>query len=134
MQIKHLLLNIKVFFSDLPGPPKDLKITDITRSTCRLTWKPPDNDGGARIKSYYIEKKTVEGKAWTKVNPACASQSLVVPDLVEGQDYLFRIRAENRFGIGPALETFQRTKAKDPICEYNISVTHSSKANLSLNS
>lgn len=106
----------------MPGPPKDLKITDITRSTCRLTWKPPDNDGGERIKSYYIEKKTVEGKAWTKVNPACASQSLVVPDLVEGQDYLFRIRAENRFGIGPALETFQRTRAKDPIREYNISV------------
>lgn len=110
------------FFPDLPGPPKDLKITDITRSTCRLTWKPPDNDGGEKIKSYYIEKKTVEGKAWTKVNPACASQSLVVPDLVEGQDYLFRIRAENRFGIGPALETFQRTRAKDPIREYNISV------------
>lgn len=100
---------------DLPGAPKDITISDITRGTCRLTWKPPDCDGGDRIKSYFIEKKTVEGKAWTKVNPTCTTQSLVVPDLIEGQEYLFRIRAENRFGFGPHTTTTQETKAKDPI-------------------
>lgn len=99
----------------MPGQPKDLKITDVTRGTCRLTWKAPDNDGGERIKSYFIEKKTVSGKAWTKVNPACGSQSFVVPDLIEGQEYLFRVRAENRFGMGPYIDTIQRTKATDPI-------------------
>lgn len=99
----------------MPGAPKDLKISDITRGTCRLSWKPPDCDGGDRIKSYFVEKKTVEGKAWTKVNPACATQSLVVPDLIEGQEYLFRVRAENRFGLGPHITTIQRTKARDPI-------------------
>lgn len=50
-----------------------------------------------------------------QVNPTCAAQSLVVPDLIEGQEYLFRIRAENRFGSGPFVETIQRTKARDPI-------------------
>lgn len=104
-----------LFCLDLPGAPKDIKVTDITRGTCRLSWSPPDSDGGDRIKSYFIEKKTVEGKAWTKVNPACATQSLVVPDLIEGQEYLFRIRAENRFGFGPHTTTIQRTKARDPI-------------------
>lgn len=53
---------------DVPGPPKDLKVTDITRSTMRLIWKLPDTDGGERIKSYFIEKKCVTDKAWTKVN------------------------------------------------------------------
>lgn len=101
------------------------------------------------MKSYFIEKKTVEGKAWTKVlahiltclqwtcrkytetvrlvlklktlislckvNPTCAAQSLVVADLINGQEYLFRIRAENRFGFGPFAETMERTKARDPI-------------------
>lgn len=56
--------------ADLPGPPRDLKISDVTRGTCRLTWKPPECDGGERVKSYFIEKKTAEGKAWTKVQPA----------------------------------------------------------------
>lgn len=55
---------------DVPGPPKDLRVTDITRSTMRLIWKLPDSDGGERIKSYFIEKKCVTDKAWTKVNDA----------------------------------------------------------------
>lgn len=106
---------IHIYFLDLPGPPKDLKVSDITRGSCRLSWKPPDNEGGERIKSYYIEKKTVEGKAWTKVNPTCGSQSFVVCDLIEGQEYLFRVRAQNSLGLGPHTETIQRTKARDPI-------------------
>lgn len=34
----------------------------------RLIWKLPDTDGGERIKSYFVEKKSVIDKAWTKVN------------------------------------------------------------------
>lgn len=102
------------------------------------------------MKSYFIEEKTVHGKAWTKVqrhlppldgsgnnepsagdkhlalvsllqvNPACAAQSLVVPDLIHGQEYLFRIRAENRFGFGPYAETLEGAKARDPIRELRL--------------
>lgn len=53
--------------TDLPGPPRDFKVSDVTRGTCRLTWKPPECDGGERVKSYFIEEKAVQGKAWTKV-------------------------------------------------------------------
>lgn len=61
-------MNLFIFgFLDLPGPPRDLRVSDVTRGTCRLTWKPPQCDGGERVKSYFIEKKTVNGKAWTKV-------------------------------------------------------------------
>lgn len=77
----------------------------------------PDDDGGDRIKGYVIEKKTIDGKAWTKVNPNCGSTSFVVPDLISEQQYFFRVRAENRFGIGPPVETIQRTTARDPICK-----------------
>ena len=48
---------------DVPGAPKDLRVTDITKSTMRLIWKLPDNDGGERIKSYFIEKRCVNDKA-----------------------------------------------------------------------
>ncbi|KAJ8352204.1 hypothetical protein SKAU_G00236800 [Synaphobranchus kaupii] len=109
------VVKVRVNVLDIPGPPKELKVSDIARGTCRLTWKPPDNDGGERIMSYFIEKKTVQGKAWTKVNPACGSQSFVVPDLIEGQEYLFRVRAENSLGMGKHVETIQRTRARDPI-------------------
>lgn len=66
--VSLLVFNFLVCGSaDLPGPPRDFKVSDVTRGTCRLTWKPPQSDGGERVKSYFIEKKTVDGKAWTKV-------------------------------------------------------------------
>lgn len=43
---------------------------------------------------------------------------MVVPDLINGQEYLFRIKAENRFGFGPYAETIDGTKARDPIRTY----------------
>lgn len=75
----------------------------------------PDDDGGDRIRGYVIEKRTIDGKAWTTVNANCGSTSFVVPDLISGQEYFFRVRAENRFGVGPPAETIQRTTARDPI-------------------
>ena len=41
---------------DLPSAPRELKVTGVTRSTCQLQWLPPNNDGGAPIKGYIIEK------------------------------------------------------------------------------
>lgn len=52
-----------------------------------------------------------------QVNAACASQAYVVPGLLEGQDYLFRVRAENRLGFGPFTTTTEPAHARDPICE-----------------
>lgn len=51
------------------------------------------------------------------MNAACASQAYVVPGLLEGQDYLFRVRAENRLGFGPFTVTTDPSRARDPICE-----------------
>lgn len=52
-----------------------------------------------------------------QVNVACASQAYVVPGLLEGQEYLFRVRAENRLGFGPFTVTTDPVRARDPICE-----------------
>lgn len=86
----------------------------------RLIWKLPANDGGERIKSYFIEKKNVTGKAWTIVNQCCFSQAYIVEGLLEGQEYVFRVRAENRLGMGPFTETTEPARARDPICKSQI--------------
>lgn len=54
------------------------------------------------------------------MNAACASQAFVVPGLLEGQDYLFRVRAENRLGFGPFTVTTDPARARDPICEQTL--------------
>lgn len=51
------------------------------------------------------------------MNATCASQAYVVPGLLEGLDYMFRVRAENRLGFGPFTETAEPVRARDPICK-----------------
>lgn len=59
----------------------------------------------------------MDGLICSQVNAACASQAYVVPGLLEGQDYHFRVRAENRLGFGPFTITTDPARARDPICE-----------------
>lgn len=79
--------------ADVPGPVKELRVTDITRSTARLIWKLPDSDGGERIKSYFLEKKSLSDKAWTTVNITLSIYLSVHIVLIPG----FQVRFESCF-------------------------------------
>ena len=46
-------------------------MSDVTKSTCRLSWKPPKVDGGARITSYQIERQEVGKPYWVTVSSHC---------------------------------------------------------------
>ena len=37
------------FFSDKPGPPENLQVSDIHAEYVKLDWSPPTDDGGAEI-------------------------------------------------------------------------------------
>ena len=41
-----------------------LLVSNITSSSCRLTWQPPKDDGGLPLR-YIIEKYTSSGDSWT---------------------------------------------------------------------
>ena len=38
-----------MIFSDPPGPPQNPKVGDMTKTTCKLAWEPPLDDGGAPV-------------------------------------------------------------------------------------
>lgn len=51
-----MLLNMFVFrFSGLPGPCKDIVASEITKSSCKVSWDPPDYDGGSPILHYVLQ-------------------------------------------------------------------------------
>ena len=58
--------------SDPPGPPMNMQVKDLTKSSCTLKWEPPAFDGGSPIKGYYVEKSTGYSTRWIKVgnNPS----------------------------------------------------------------
>ncbi len=48
-----------------PGGP--LEATDIKATEITLAWKPPPDDGGAKIEKYILEKKPKGSNRWQKV-------------------------------------------------------------------
>lgn len=96
--------NVKVL--DRPGPPDGpLKVKVISADKCNLHWGPPLNDGGAGVSHYIIEKRETSRVTWTQVEPHIEAVSYKVTKLVPGKEYILRIAAVNKFGVGEFLES-----------------------------
>lgn len=78
-----------------------------------LSWNPPEEDGGARIKGYIIQKKEPFSSKWTAVG-STDDTSFTVTGLKEGTEYEFRVAAENKAGTGKFSPATSPTVAKEP--------------------
>ena len=88
-------------------------MTDITKTSCTLTWDVPDFDGGSPITGYYVEK--FSGTRWSKVNKKPVKNlSMEFDDLIEMSEYEFRVIAENDAGQSKPSDGCGQFKAKDP--------------------
>jgi len=92
-----------MMFSDCPSPPSGRpKVSRVTSASCHLDWDAPADDGGSPVTSYVIERLTCgsEGdgrRLWQTIGRSYV-RHMVVWDLVDGQQYQFRVAAENMFG------------------------------------
>lgn len=105
---------LRVVVLDVPSPPEGpLKIKNVTKSGCTLSWKPPKDDGGSEILYYAVEKQDTESMRWV---PLCESvaTSAEVDHLIEGHIYSFRVRAVNKQGESPPLNALESIIAVDP--------------------
>jgi titin len=82
---------------DMPIGP--LKVSDVTAKSAELSWKPPKDDGGKPIKRYVIEQRDLKRNNWYQVDTVRPNtHTLTLDRLNEGNDYMFRIIAENDEG------------------------------------
>ncbi|XP_014665457.1 PREDICTED: twitchin-like isoform X3 [Priapulus caudatus] len=98
---------------DKPGTPN---VDDWDSDHVDLSWTAPENDGGAPIESYVIEKKDENGD-WAKAIeipavPGVTDVKGTVPDLIEGTKYEFRVRAVNKAGPGEPSDASRAQVAK----------------------
>ncbi|XP_069019250.1 titin-like [Embiotoca jacksoni] len=97
-------VNVKVL--DRPGPLEEpLKVKVVTAEKCNLHWSPPLNDGGASVSHFIIEKRETSRVTWTGVESHVEAVSYKVTKLVPGKEYIFRVAAVNKFGVGEFLES-----------------------------
>ncbi|KJH43663.1 fibronectin type III domain protein [Dictyocaulus viviparus] len=91
--------NIRITVIDKPGAPENLTYEDITKHSCSLKWIPPKDDGGSQIIGYKIEYQEIDSLLWEKIPGTISLTSYIVRGLNHGQQYRFRIRAQNAVGI-----------------------------------
>ena len=76
--------------------------TRPTKDGVTLNWSAPKKDGGAPIKGYKIEVSN-DGKTWRDLETVNKMNTdFNVRKLEPGQDYYFRVSAENDVGFGEA--------------------------------
>ena len=67
----------------------------------KVSWTPPDFDGGTPITGYTVEFKAISSTDWTIVKMVKITNTTVVAgDLCEKTQYQFRVSAENQIGMG----------------------------------
>ncbi|XP_071120619.1 twitchin-like isoform X18 [Mytilus edulis] len=95
-------------------PTGPLGVSDITKSTCRLQWKPPKTDGGSKITHYVVERQEVGKPYWVTVSSRCKDCNQDVQGLYENNQYAFRVSAVNEFGQSEPLTAETPIIAKMP--------------------
>lgn len=103
-----------------PGSPEGpLEVTDVTKKSCKLKWKKPEDDGGCPVTEYEVEKMDLATGKWMRVCKVPAKDSLKEPEvditnLEPGKEYKFRVTAVNKEGDSEPLTTTKSTLAKNP--------------------
>ena len=100
---------------DPPSAPGKPTVTAVGGDFVNLSWSKPENDGGSRIKGYWIEKREIGLDIWQRCNQYLHSATQYnITNLIEGRSYEFRIFAENDIGTSSPSPNSQQIVAKDP--------------------
>ncbi|KAJ7984554.1 hypothetical protein DPEC_G00356000 [Dallia pectoralis] len=83
---------------ETPGPPVDVKVTDVWGFNAALEWQPPKDDGNAEITGYTIQKADKKTKEWFTIYEHNRRPNCTASDLVMGNEYMFRVYSENLVG------------------------------------
>ncbi|XP_068161151.1 myosin binding protein Cb isoform X3 [Antennarius striatus] len=90
---------IEIRIVEKPGPPVNVRVTDIWGFNAALEWEPPKDDGNCEITGYTIQKADMKTKEWFTVYEHNRRVNCTVSDLIMGNEYMFRIYSENFCGL-----------------------------------
>ncbi|XP_039999061.1 myomesin 1a (skelemin) isoform X2 [Xiphias gladius] len=90
----------------VPGKPTGVTLLEAVKDYMVLGWTKPANDGGADIRGYFVDYRTVKGNVvgkWHEMNvQALTTTSYKAENLKENVFYQFQVRAMNMAGVSKA--------------------------------
>uniref|UniRef100_A0A671YR16 Roundabout guidance receptor 1 n=1 Tax=Sparus aurata TaxID=8175 RepID=A0A671YR16_SPAAU len=97
----------------IPSAPSKPEVTDVTRTSVTLTWKPNLN-AGATPTSYIIEAFShASGSSWQTLAEHVKTESFVLKGLKPSAVYLFLVRAANAYGLSDPSPITDAVKTQD---------------------
>ncbi|ESO99760.1 hypothetical protein LOTGIDRAFT_141610, partial [Lottia gigantea] len=108
-----------ISFPEKPGAPEGpIKFSEINKTFLTLSWGKCKEDGGSPITGYIIEKRESWKTSWSPVTTVKPDiTSYCVQNLKEGQEYIFRVLADNLVGRSAPLES-ESVTPKSPYSKY----------------
>lgn len=80
-----------------------------------VRWKAPRDNGGLPVTAYHLERRDKKYFSWIKVDKTKANiTSYCVQNLLEGNEYYFRVFAENEEGLSDPLESTESVMPQRP--------------------
>lgn len=86
-----------------PSPPGPVTVAMSLGQSVTLSWNAPDDDGGCKIGNYTVEYFRIGWNMWLKATTT-RSLTATLSDLIEGSEYMFRVKAENPYGMSEPSE------------------------------
>lgn len=97
---------MSLHYLDKPGPPAgEIQFKKVTADNITIMWSPPADEGGAMVTHYIVEKRETSRVMWSIVSEKLVDCIVNVPRLIQGNEYIFRVRGVNKYGIGDPLES-----------------------------
>lgn len=93
-----------------------MRIDEVSGASVTVSWEPPEKDGGANVSGYVVEQREAHRPGWTTVSESVTRPCFKFTRLAEGTEYVFRVAAMNRFGVGGFLQS-QVVECKSPESE-----------------
>ena len=86
-----------------PAGPLEIKAIDDTGLL--LKWKAPDSTGNLPLTHYVVSKHNISRDNWLVINPQTMDTELTVRGLIKRHRYSFHVRAVNKEGQSPTLDS-----------------------------
>uniref|UniRef100_A0A672TGZ3 Titin n=1 Tax=Strigops habroptila TaxID=2489341 RepID=A0A672TGZ3_STRHB len=102
--------SIKV--SERPLPPGKITLLDVTSNSVSLSWEKPEHDGGSRILGYIVEMQSKGSEKWSTCATVKVTEATIT-GLIQGEEYTFRVSAQNEKGISDPRQLGIPVVAKD---------------------
>ncbi|XP_035498454.1 titin isoform X3 [Scophthalmus maximus] len=87
---------ITVVVLEKPDPPTGpVRIDEVSSDYATISWEPPEYTGGCQLDNYIVEKRETTSTEWQTVSATTVRTTIKVTKLKTGNEYQFRVFAEN---------------------------------------